>query len=239
MIRCIAIDDEDLALELLEDYIGKVSFLELVATADNAIDALSIIEEQAIDLVFVDIQMPGLTGLQLVKTVNTKPMFVLVTAYDQYALESYDLNVVDYLVKPVPFDRFLKACNKAKELFLLRNKSSKPDAEQQDHFFIYVDYSHIKVSFNDIVWVEGFKDYIKIHLKSASRPIVARLSMKQMEEQLPQPKFVRIQKSYIVSRDAITAVRKNSVFIGEKELPVGENYKEMINSILGNSRNNP
>ncbi len=231
MLRCIAIDDEDLALELLEDYIGKIGYLERVASFDNAIDAVAILEREQIDLVFVDIQMPGLTGLQFIQSLEVKPMFILVTAYDQYALEGFNLSVVDYLVKPVPFDRFLKACNKAKDLHQLKNR--EPKNTEPDYLFVYVDYSHIKVNFSDIVWVEGLKDYIRIHLRSSSKPVVARMSLKNMEEELPAARFMRIQKSYIVAKDAITAIRKNSIFIGNQELPVGENYKELISSFLG------
>jgi len=233
MLRCIAIDDEELALELLEDNIKKVPFLQLVATCDNAIEALNIIQSEKVDLVFLDIQMPGLTGLQFIQSLAIKPMFILVTAYEKYALEGYNLNVVDYLVKPVALDRFIKACNKAWELFQLKNKPAETAKEAESHFFLNVDYSHIKVVFDDIMWVEGLKDYIKIHLKSTPKPIVARISMKSLEEQLPSSMFIRIQKSYIVSKDYITAVRKNSIFIGTNELPVGENYKESVMALLG------
>jgi DNA-binding LytR/AlgR family response regulator len=234
MLRCIAIDDEELALELLEDNISKVPYLQLVAKCGNPIEAINIIQQQKIDLVFLDIQMPGLTGLQVIQSLSVKPMFILVTAYEKYALEGYNLNVVDYLVKPVPLDRFIKACNKAWELYQLKNKSEETVKEPEaEYFFINVDYSHIKVVFADIVWVEGLKDYIKIHLKSTAKPIVARISMKSIEEQLPPSKFIRIQKSYIVSKDSITAVRKNSIFIGNNELPIGESYKDAVMALLG------
>ena len=232
MLKCIAIDDEDLALELLEDYISKIGYLERVASFDNAVDAVATLQEQQIDLVFVDIQMPGLTGLQLIKSLESKPMFILVTAYDQYALEGFNLNVVDYLVKPVPFDRFLKACNKAKELHQLKNRDPKKE-DLPDYIFVYVDYRHTKINLDDIVWIEGLKDYVKIHLKSTSRPLVARMSMKSMEEQLPALLFMRIQKSYIVAKAAITAIRKNTLFIGNQELTVGENYKDAVTGFLG------
>lgn len=234
MLRCIAIDDEDLALELLEDYISKVPYLQLVATCDDPLDAMTIIQEQQVDLVFLDIQMPGLSGLQLIESLSSNPMCILVTAYSQYALEGFNLNVIDYLVKPVPFDRFLKACNKARELQQLKNKAVETvkDAEQE-YFFINADYSHIKVTYEDIVWVEGLKDYIKIHLESSTKPIVARISMKNIEELLPASKFLRIQKSYIVSKAHITAVKKGSVFIGLSELPIGENYRDSVMSFLG------
>jgi two-component system, LytTR family, response regulator len=234
MLRCIAIDDEDLALELMEDYISKVPYLQLVTTSDDAIEAMTIIQEQQIDLVFLDIQMPGLNGLQLIETLSNNPMCIFVTAYAQYALEGYNLNVIDYLVKPVPFDRFLKACNKARDLYQLKNKAAETMKEEgADYFFINADYSHIKVSYADILWVEGLKDYIKIHLRNNLKPIVARISMKNIEELLPSAKFLRIQKSYIVSKAHITAVKKGSVFVGVEELSIGENYKDSVMAFLG------
>src|ERR1700712_383416 len=166
MIRCIAIDDEPLALELLQDNISKVPFLELVAACDNAMDAMKILQQQPVDLIFLDIQMPGLTGLQFIQTLKEKPMFILVTAYEKYALEGFELDVVDYLVKPVPLQRFIKACNKANELFQLKAKPKQAIAENNpDYFFVNVDYSLLKVVFDDITYIEGLKDYIKIHLK--------------------------------------------------------------------------
>ena len=233
MLTCIAIDDEELALELLEDNISMVPFLKLVAKTDNPLEAIKLIQEQPVDLVFLDIQMPGLTGLQLINSLPNKPMFILVTAYEKYALEGYHLNVVDYLVKPVALDRFIQACNKARELHQLKNRVSTSATEDPTYFFINVDYSHVKVNYADIMWVEGFKDYLKIHLKSTANPLVARISMKSFEELLPASKFIRIQKSYIVSKNSITAVRKNSVFIGALELPIGENYKEAVIALLG------
>ena len=176
--------------------------------------------------------MPGLTGLQFIKTITTKPMFILITAYEKYALEGYELNVVDYLVKPVSLERFVKACNKAWELYQLKTKKDA-GAETPSYFFINADYSLVKVVFADIMWIEGLKDYLKIHLKSSSKPLVARITMKAIEEQLPAAMFVRVQKSFIVSKDYITSVRKNSVFIDNIEIPVGDNYKDVIASITG------
>ena len=233
MLTCIAIDDEELALELLEDNISKVPFLKLIAKTDNSLEAIKLIQEQPVDLVFLDIQMPGLTGLQLINSLPNKPMFILVTAYEKYALEGYHLNVVDYLVKPVALDRFIKACNKAQELHQLKNRVLVSATQDPAYFFINVDYSHVKVNYADIMWVEGFKDYLKIHLKSTANPLVARISMKSFEELLPASQFIRIQKSYIVSKNSITAVRKNSIFIGALELPIGENYKEAVIALLG------
>ncbi len=234
MLKCIAIDDEELALELLEDNISKVPFLELIAKTDNSIEALQMIQENKVDLVFLDIQMPGLTGLQLINSIPNKPMFILVTAYEKFALEGFNLNVVDYLVKPVSLDRFIQACNKARELHQLKNKpATESKGSEPAYFFINVDYSHLKIMFEDIMWVEGYKDYIKIHLKSSTHPVVARMSMKGIEDQLPATQFIRIQKSYVVSKNFITAIRKNSVFLGTTELPIGENYKDAVVGLLG------
>jgi two-component system, LytTR family, response regulator len=230
MLRCMAIDDEELALELLEDNIKKVPYLQLVATCSNALQAIQVLQEQPVDLIFSDIQMPGLTGLQFIQSVPPSCMFILVTAYEKYALEGYNLNVVDYLVKPVPLDRFIKACNKAWELYNLKNKQAK--AETAEYFFINVDYSLLKVVFADILWVEGLKDYMKIHLKTSDRPVVARMSLKALEEQLPATMFLRIHKSYIVSKAAITAIRKNNVFLKTLELPIGDNYKEAVDDFV-------
>ena len=231
MIKCIAIDDEPLALELLEDNISKLPYLQLVAACDNALDAMKIMEQQPIDLIFLDIQMPGLTGLQFIQSMTVKPMIILITAYEKYALQGFELNVTDYLVKPVSLDRFINACNKAKELFEL--KKQPKIANDAGYFFVNVDYSLVKVITADIIYIEGLKDYIKIHLKSSQRPIVTRMPMKTIEEQLPAAAFIRIHKSYIVSIAYITAVRKSSVFIDTLELPVSDNYKDAIATLTG------
>jgi DNA-binding LytR/AlgR family response regulator len=236
MLRCIAIDDEDLALELLEDNIRKVPFLELVAACNNPLEALKVTQEQPIDLIFLDIQMPGLTGLQFIQSgLAASCMFILITAYEKYALEGYTLDVVDYLVKPVALDRFLKACNKALELHQLRAKSKSDTnaSAQVDYFFINVDYSLLKVQKSDIAWIEGLRDYIKIHLLSSPKPIMTRMSIKAIEEQLTGFPFIRIHKSYLVSVPSITSVRKNSVFIQTLELPIGENYRESFFNAIG------
>lgn len=234
MMNCIAIDDEPLALELLVDNISKVPFLRLVAACENPIQAMAVLEKESVDLVFLDIQMPGLTGLQFIQSLTHKPLFILITAYEKYALEGYALDVVDYLVKPVSLDRFIKACNKARELHELKALRQNPAGEQAPgYFFVNVDYSLVKISFQDILWIESLKDYAKINLKSSSKPIITRMSMKQLEENLPADKFLRVHKSFIIARDQVTAVRKNSLFIGTMEVPVGENYREIIPLITG------
>ncbi len=238
MLNCIAVDDEPLALSLLEDNISKVPYLHLVAKCNDAFEATKVLQEQMIDLIFIDIQMPGLTGLQFIESLTQKPMVILITAYKQYALEGYTLDVVDYLVKPVPIDRFMKACNKAKARHELKMANKQvADIAPADYFFVNVDYSLVKIMFNDIIWIEGLRDYIKIHLKSTNKPPVVRMSMKTIEEQLPAAKFLRIHKSYVVSIESITAIRKNSVFLNDTELPVGETYRDVIFKLTGKNAN--
>lgn len=232
MLRCIAVDDEPLALQLLADYIRKVPFLELVATCGDAFEATRVLQEKQVDLMFTDIQMPGLTGLQFIQSLSRRPMVIIVTAYKKFAPEGFDLDVVDYLVKPVGMDRFLKACYKAQELHQLRT-ATPGSGTSAEYFFINVDYSLVKVLFSDVVYIEGSGDYVKIHLKSAQKPLLVRMSAKTLEAELPGDKFFRIHKSYIVSIGSITAVRKNSVFIGHLELPVGETYRESLRHLTG------
>ena len=239
MLRCIAVDDEPLALGLLADNIGKVPFLELVATCGDAFEATRALQEKEVDLIFMDIQMPGLTGLQFIQSLPKRPMIILVTAYKKFAPEGFDLDVVDYLIKPVSMDRFLKACYKAQELHQLKTAAAAPGGpatpapNTAEFFFVNVDYSLVKVLFADIIWIEGSGDYVKLHLNSTPKPLLVRMSGKMLESELPADKFVRIHKSYIVSIASITAVRKNSIFIKEMELPVGETYRDALRQLTG------
>lgn len=233
MMKCIAIDDEPLALKLLEDNISNVPYLELVASCRNVFDAMKVMEENKIDLIFIDIQMPGLTGLQFVGSLEKKPLVIFITAYKQYALESYDLAVVDYLVKPVPLERFIKACNRAKELYELKTTKNQSSLPQADYFFLNADYRQVKVIFNDIKWMEGVRDYVKIHLKSSNKPLLFRTSLKALESELPVGKFIRIHKSYIVAVDTITAVKKSGLLVKDMELPIGETYRDVIEKLIG------
>jgi two-component system LytT family response regulator len=236
MLNCIAIDDEPLALQLLADNISKVPYLNLVASCGDAFEATRVLQDNAVDLMFVDIQMPGLTGLQFIESLAKKPMVILITAYKQYALEGYGLDVVDYLVKPVALDRFIKACNKAQELHLLKTAGTRsPNSPAPEYMFVNIGYSLLKVIFADIEWIEGLKDYLQIHLKSTPKPVIVRMSFKAIEEQLPPTAFVRIHKSYIVSVNSITAIRKSSVFVREHEFPVGETYREVIDKLAKGS----
>jgi DNA-binding LytR/AlgR family response regulator len=234
MLHCLAIDDEPLALELLEDNISKVPFLSLSATCNNPVEAMKILQEKHIDLIFLDIQMPRLTGLQFLQSLVQKPMVIMITAYEKYALEGFNLDVVDYLVKPVSLDRFIKSCNKAWELYQLKEKAKSAAAPTPlDYIFVNADYSLIKIVLSDITWIEGLKDYLKIHLHSSNKPLIVRMGMKAMEDMLPQSQFIRIHRSYIVSKKYITAVRKNAIFIGQLELPISSNYRDAVNAITG------
>ncbi|MFX1707550.1 response regulator transcription factor [Chitinophaga sp. CC14] len=232
MMKCIAIDDEPLALDLLEDNISMVPYLQLTGKCNNAFEAMEILRHQSVDLIFLDIQMPGLTGLQFLESLPNKPLVILITAYEKYALQGFNLAVTDYLVKPVSLERFIKACNKAQELFLLKT-GGKTAREEADFFFVNVDYSLLKVVYADIRWIEGLKDYVKIHLNSSSKPVITRMSIKGLEEQLPGSRFVRVHKSYIVSIAAITTIRKNAVFLDTLELPVGDTYRDAVYAIAG------
>jgi two-component system, LytTR family, response regulator len=213
----------------------KNSLSKLVATCSNPMEAIRILQEEEIDLVFLDIQMPGITGIQFIRSTPAQCMFILVTAYEKYALEGYDLNVVDYLVKPVEFDRFVKACNKAADLHQLKQKG-KTGADNQaapDYFFVNVEYSLVKIQKAEILFIEGLKDYIKIHLRAPQKPVVTRMSMKSIEEELTGPRFARVHKSYLVALNAVDSVRKTSVFIQQTELPIGDNHRDAFFALIG------
>ena len=227
MINCIAVDDEPLALELLEDNISKLPYLKLVGSFDNGIEAMKAVQEQKIDLIFLDIQMPGLTGLQLIQSLTVKPMIILITAYEKYALEGFNLEVTDYLVKPVSLERFIKACNKAKELFDLRNQPTSAK-QSPGYFFVNVEYSMVKVAMDDIVFIEGLKDYIKIYVNNAVHPILTKSTLKGIEEKLPSKKFLRVQKSFIVNIDKIESIRNHRISIGKFEIPVSDTNMESL-----------
>ena len=232
MLNCIAVDDEALALSLLADNISKVPYLNLVGSCRNAFDAIKVLQENEVDLIFVDIQMPGLTGLQFIESLSKKPMVIFVTAYREFAVEGFSLEVIDYLLKPVPMQRFLKACDRAMQLYLLKDGSKNATIKEPAYFFINVDYSLVKIHYDDISYIQGLKDYVKIKLSTSDKPIIPRSTVSGIEKVLPPSRFIRIHKSVIVSKAAITAIRKNSVFIGDVEFSVGETYHNVIDKLI-------
>lgn len=231
MINCIAVDDEKLVLDLLVDNILKVPFLKLVARCKNAMEAADVLHKEQVDLLFLDIQMPGLNGLRFVQSLKNPPMIIFVTAYKEHAVQGFDLDAIDYLLKPVSFERFLKACNKAYELYNLQQKTLARQSPA-GYFFVYVEYNQVKVTISDILYIEGMKDYVKIFIASSPKPIITRMSLKALEERLSGHQFVRIHKSYIVSAGKVTAVKRDLICIGNTELPLSETYKSNVDEML-------
>lgn len=236
MIRCLVVDDEPLALDILEDYIKKVPFLTLVKTTTSAFEGLSLVQSGTIDLVFLDVQMPELTGIQFLKIINGKCEVILTTAYSQYALDGYDLDVVDYLLKPIAFDRFYKAAQK-----VLQNKginqtsiTELPAVQQNNHDFIFVKTEHKiqKIYLNDILYIEGLKDYISIFTKKER--IITLQNMKKMEESLPSKSFVRVHKSYIIALGKIESIERSRIFISDKTIPIGDTYRDYFFKLIEN-----
>lgn len=226
-MKCIAVDDESPALFLLEDNIKRIPFLQLVKSCSNAFEALEYLKTEKVDLLFLDIEMPEINGMELLQTLPSKPMVILVTAYKKYAIDGYGLDVVDYLLKPVPFDRFLKAVNKAHELFLFRNQANKVEAPlPSDHIFVHADYKLVKINFKEVLYIEGLKDYVKVYISTASKPIITKMTMKSLEEKLPAKDFIRVHKSFIVAIDKINSIQKNRLEIGSSEIPLGDNHRD-------------
>ncbi len=229
-MRCLIVDDEPLAQEVIKEFAGHVPFCSVVAVCSSASEAAQVMRQDTIDLIFLDIHMPRISGLDFISTYPNPPQFILVTAYSEYALEGFDVNATDYLVKPVPFDRFLKAVNKAYELFQLRKSGiSAPDAENKRFILVKSGYQTIKVVLDTILYIEGLKDYVKIYTEG-KKPILSLLTMKGLAETLPEDKFMRIHKSYIVATERITTISRNRVMIDEKWIPIGENYRDAFRS---------
>jgi DNA-binding LytR/AlgR family response regulator len=232
MMRCIVVDDEQLIRELLEDNIRQIAFIELVQLCKSGLEAIEILQKEKIDLIFLDIQMPRLNGVQLLQSLVAPPLVILITAYEQYALEGFELNVVDYLLKPFRFERFLKACNRANDLFYLKEKKELVALAEPEYFFVYVEYTQVKIVVSDIEYIEGLKDYIKIYLSSSVKPVLTRMTMKGIEDKLKPPAFIRIHKSFLIAAKKVTTIKRDLICIGKKELPLSDFYKENITLLL-------
>jgi DNA-binding LytR/AlgR family response regulator len=235
-MKCLIVDDEPLAQQVMEEFAGRVSFLDVVAKCNSALEAAEILRNTQVDLIFLDIHMPRLSGLDFISSLYNPPQFILVTAYSEYALQGFNANATDYLMKPVPFERFLKAVNKAYELHHLRNQSANTKDQQiQRYILVKSGYQTVKVMLDSILYIEGLKDYVKIYTEG-KKPILSLLTLKGLVETLPQEKFLRIHKSFIVSMVHVTSMSRNQVLIGERWIPVGENYRTEYRNRLFNKR---
>lgn len=225
-------EDEPLARNLLTDYVRKISYLELIEACANPLQALEVLRTNAVDLMFLDIQMPEITGIRLLKTLQKKPLVILTTAYSEYALESYDLDVVDYLLKPITFDRFLKAVDKASQrLNPPALKVDVPPAEPASAFVFVKDGTKlVKVNYDDILFVEGLKDYVTIVTRT--QKIVSLQRLKALESQLPADKFIRIHHSYIIALKAVDTIHKGEVQIGTHLIPISESYRKAFRDFV-------
>lgn len=232
MIRCIAIDDEPLALKQLSGYIKKTPFLELAGSYESALTALGILKEGHIDLIYVDINMPDLNGLDFVKSLDDPPMIVFVTAYSEYAIEGFRVDAVDYLLKPVSYGDFLKSANKVKTWFEAKNSKPVELSSTKDFLFIKAEYKILRINFDDIKYIEGMSEYIRIHL-TGTRPVMTLLSMKAIEEQLPPDRFMRVHRSYIVNLSKISVIERGRIiFDGKVSIPVSDHYKDAFQRFI-------
>jgi DNA-binding LytR/AlgR family response regulator len=236
MIKVLFVDDEPLALEILENYASRLPEVTLIGKASNAIEAQQILEDNEVDLIFLDIQMPQITGLDWLRSLRNPPLTIITTAFPDYALEGYDLNVVDYLLKPIAFDRFFKALNKAKEQ--IKRLDSNVSSLSESFIYVKADKKLVRVNFNEVVYIEGLKDYVIIRLEGDR--IITLQTMKSLEEKLPSNIFRRIHRSYIINIDKIKALDSNGVEVVLKDqvklLPIGKNYRDEIQAIVDERR---
>lgn len=234
-IRCAIVDDEFLARQYLSDYVSKVPFLELVGDFNSPLKVMDLIKKGYVDLLFLDIQMPDITGLEFLKTLEKQPLVVFTTAYKEYALEGYELNVTDYLLKPFSFERFLKAVNKVSVAIEGKNQGSIVDQAipklYDEYLTIRADRKHYKINYSELIYIEGQKAYVTFH--TTNRKVTALASLKELEEKLPDKQFVRIHKSFIVSIKYIDTLEGNIVEINQEKLPVGKSYKAAIERVFG------
>ena len=230
MIKCIIVEDETLAQNVIQSHLQKTEQFELVGVCSNALEAKEVLSKQEVDLIFLDIQLPGMTGLNFLRNLQNPPLVVLTTAYSAYALESYEFNVIDYLLKPISFERFSKTINKIVEgkLFTQPLKEGKQPA---DHIFIKSNSKFFKVNFSEIIYVEGMKDYLKIH--TADYKLITHQTMSEMEKTLPAKQFIRVHKSYIIALAHIKSIYGNIIETGKAAIPIGINYKEKVMQLTG------
>jgi len=233
MIKAVLIDDEQNNLDnlyrLLQKHCPEVA---VTATALTAGEGREIILAQQPDLIFLDIQMPQINGLQFLQSLHNPPLIIMVTAYEKYAVEGFSLQVADYILKPFSFDRFLKACNRAAELFRMKGSGMSQKVSDDRDFFVNVEYTLVKIIVADIDYIEGLKDYIKIYLSSSTKPVLTRMSQKSIEAKLPAGAFIRTHKSFLVAISKITTIKRGFVCIGKREIPVSETFKENIGKVL-------
>lgn len=235
-IKCIIIDDEPLAISVLKNHLNDFENIQLVATFNTAISAIPIIEKNEIDLIFLDINMPKMSGLEFLKTLNIKPHVIITTAYREYAVESFDLDVLDYLVKPISFGRFLKAINKGTNRISLENeKQSDVVIKEEPFIFLKVDKKMMKIKLNDILYIESLKDYIKVF--TVIENYMVHKSMTSISEELPSDNFLRIHRSFSIAINKITSVEGNTVEIAKKRIPIGRNYAIEAKQKIFNSTN--
>ncbi len=242
-LNCIAVDDEPLALGLVCKFIEQTPFLNLVGRYSGAVDALKAMHQQKIDLIFLDIQMPDLNGIELARVLDKgpdKPRIIFTTAYNQFALEGYKVDALDYLLKPFNYEEFLRASQKAVNYAELINKPATPvpglaEAErtENEYLFLKVEYQLVRIALDDILYIEGLKDYVKVHLKDVEKAILSLTSLKALDEKLPSRRFMRVHRSFIVSLDKLTSMTKNSLQIGKINIAVGDQYKEAFGHFLG------
>ena len=230
-VSCVIVDDEPLARSLLKDYVSKVPSLKLVEVCSSPVAAMEVIQAQPVDLLFLDIQMPEITGISLLKILKKKPLVVLTTAYSEYALESYELDVVDYLLKPITFSRFLQAVDKVTSRINSSTQVEKAVPNSSQPFIFIKDGTKlVKVMWADILYIEGLKDYVTIHTKQ--QKVVSLQRLKSLEEQLPADQFIRIHNSFIVSLHAIESIHKNEVHMGTAALPISDSYRKSFRDFI-------
>jgi len=232
-IRCVIIDDEPLAINVIENHLKNFDNIEVVATFNNPLKAYSVLEQEKIDLIFLDINMPQLSGFAFIDNLSHRPLIVITTAYREYAVKSYELNILDYLVKPIPFNRFLKTINKVYQQVYVSSNTGEANIQQEPHIFLKVNKKLIKVNLNDILLIESLKDYIKVMTKLGDH--VVHKSLTAITEELPQSNFIRIHRSYTISINKIDALEGNTVEIANRRIPIGRNYLKLTKERILNT----